>query len=161
MPVITVCLFSACTSKETQTEAVCKTPYDRLIAEIKAEPDPVVRERLMHEAEDMLMDTGAVAPLCHYSELYMMKEDVEGVYTTLTGEKYFMFADRGDADTLRISISGEPVSLDPALSASVDGTVFALNSFSGLYTYDKNGEPVPDLAEGVAISEDGLTIPSP
>ena len=153
--------LAASSAPETTTTdaptAIDWAPYDQLIADIKAENDPVVREQLMHEAEDMLMDTGAIAPICYYSDLYMMKEDVEGVYTTLTGEKYFMFASKGDDDTLRINISSEPVTLDPALGSSIDDTILALNSFAGLYAYDENSEPVPDLAEGVEISEDGLT----
>ena len=132
-------------------------PFDQLIADIKAETDLAVREQLMHDAEDILMDTGALVPIYYYNDLYMMKEDVEGVYATLTGEKFFMFASKGDADTLRINISSEPARLDPALNSSVDGSILANNSFSGLYTYDENGDLVPDLAEGVEISEDGLT----
>lgn len=34
------------------------THYDELIAEIKSTTDVVAREALMHEAEDMLMETG-------------------------------------------------------------------------------------------------------
>ena len=46
----------------------------------------------MHEAEDMLMDTWAVVPLYYYNDLYMMKSNVTGVYATVTGMKYFMYA---------------------------------------------------------------------
>ena len=132
-------------------------PYDQLIADIKAETDLAVREQLMHQAEDMLMDTWALIPLYYYNDLFMMSEELEGVYATLTGEKFFMFASMGDADTLRINLSSEPARLDPHLNSSVDGAVLAVNSFSGLYTYDAAGELVPDLAEATEISEDGLT----
>ena len=59
--------------------------YDELIAEIKAETDPAAREALMHEAEDMLMDTGAVVPITYYTDPYMLKEGVEGFYDTIEG----------------------------------------------------------------------------
>ncbi|NLM19400.1 MAG: peptide ABC transporter substrate-binding protein [Clostridiaceae bacterium] len=137
--------------------AIDWAPYNNLIADIKAETDPVVREHLMHQAEDMLMETGIFAPLTNINNFYLMKDHVEGVYATLSGGKYFMFASNGDAESLRINLTGEPARLDPVLNHSIDGLILALNSFSGLYTYDKNGELVPDLAEGVEISKDELT----
>ena len=42
--------------------------YDALIDSIKAENDPAAREALMHEAEAMLMDTGAVVPITYYTD---------------------------------------------------------------------------------------------
>lgn len=142
---------------EGEVATIDWAPYDQLIADIKAETDLEVREALMHQAEDILMDTWALVPLYYYNDLFMMKEELEGVYATLTGEKFFMFASMGDADTLRINLSSEPARLDPHLNSSVDGAVLAVNSFSGLYTYDENGDLVPDLAETTEISEDGLT----
>jgi peptide/nickel transport system substrate-binding protein/oligopeptide transport system substrate-binding protein len=38
----------------------------------------------------------------------------------------------------------------------VDGACLAANSFSGLYTYDQSGKPVPACATGYTVSEDGL-----
>lgn len=142
---------------EGEVATIDWAPYDQLIADIKAETDLEVREDLMHQAEDILMDTWALVPLYYYNDLFMMSEDLEGVYATLTGEKFFMFASKGDADTLRINLSSEPARLDPHLNSAVDGAVLAVNSFSGLYTYDENGDLLPDLAEATDISEDGLT----
>lgn len=142
---------------ENGVVAIDWAPYNKLIADIKEESDPVVRERLMHEAEDMLMETGIYAPLTNFNNFYLMNDDVEGVYATLSGERYFMFASKGDAESLRINLIGEPARLDPALIISTDGGILALHTFAGLYTYGKNGELVPDLAEGVEISKDGLT----
>lgn len=66
--------------------------YDELIAEIKAETDLTKRVALMHEAEDMLMETWAVVPLYYYNDPYMQKSNVEGVYTNAFGYKYFHHA---------------------------------------------------------------------
>ena len=100
---------------ETDT-ALDWSAYDALIADIKAETDPAAREALMHEAEDMLMDTGAVMPISYYTDPYMMKAGVEGIYSTIEGFKYFMYATNGNADTLRINLASEPDRLDPALN---------------------------------------------
>ena len=133
------------------------TEYDALIAKIKASTDFAEREAMMHQAEDMLMATYAVIPIYYYNDLYMQKESVEGVYSSMFGTKYFMYAKNGDATTLRLNLSSEPDHLDPALNSSVDGACLAANSFGGLYTYNSEGSLAPDMAEGFTLSEDGLT----
>lgn len=130
--------------------------YDRLIAEIRATADFAQREALMHQAEDMLMNTGALLPVFYYNDVYMQKEHVSGIYSNLSGCKFFRFA-KTVGDTLRLQIGGEPDGLDPALSSSAEGTCLTVNSFAGLYTFDARGNAVPDLAADEQISEDGMT----
>ena len=38
------------------------------------------------------MATGAVVPIYYYNDLYMQKSNVSGTYTTIFGNKYFMYA---------------------------------------------------------------------
>ena len=116
------------------------------------------RAELMHQAEDMLMETGALMPIYFYTDNYLQKEYLSNVYTTPFGYKYFMFAnlDNG-SDTLRICLASEPDKLDPALNSTVDGACLAINAFAGLMTYNEEGQQVNDLAESVEMSEDGLT----
>ena len=66
--------------------------YNDLIASIKAETDLTKRVGLMHQAENMLMETWAVVPLYYYNDPYMQKSNVEGVYTNSFGYKYFHHA---------------------------------------------------------------------
>ena len=47
--------------------------YDELIKEIRVETDSEKRIDLMHQAEDMLMDTWAVVPIYEYNDMYMEK----------------------------------------------------------------------------------------
>lgn len=131
--------------------------YNALIAEIKSTTDLVHREELMHKAEDMLMNTGCIVPLYHYNDVYMMKENITGVYSNLFGNKFFMYAGKGDETTLKVNLASEPDKLDPALNTTADGGCLAINSFSGLYTFDKDGNLVPALADSYTLSEDGLT----
>ena len=130
--------------------------YDALIAQIKAETDFAKRTELMHKAEDILMATNCVIPVYYYNDIYLQKDYVSGIYSNPYATKFFMFTklDNG-SDTLRLNLSSEPDYLDPALNSSVDGACLAANSFSGLYTYDASGKPVPACAEGYTISEDG------
>lgn len=132
-------------------------PYDALIKEIKTTTDFAKRVELMHQAEDMLMDTGAVVPLNYYDDTYMQKSSVQGIYSNLFGFKFFQYATNGDNKTLRINISSEPDRLDPALNSSVDGACLAIAGFGGLYTYDAEGKLVPNYATEYKVSEDGLT----
>ena len=132
--------------------------YDALIEQIRTCTDPVERIDLMHQAEDILMDTGALLPLYFYTDIYLQKDYLTNVYWTPFGYKYFMFAELGNgSDTLRMYLASEPDKLDPALNSTVDGAILAINSFAGLFTYDAEQKQVPDLAESYTVSDDGLT----
>ncbi len=65
--------------------------YDVLIAEIKACTDTENRYAMMHIAEDMLMETGAITPLYFYTDIYMIDDSVEGFFCNPLGYKYFMY----------------------------------------------------------------------
>lgn len=130
--------------------------YDSLINEIRNTIDFAQREALMHQAEDMLMNTGAILPIYYYNDIYMQKNYVSNIYPDPLGSKFFMFAET-DGDILRLNIGSEPDSLDPALNSFEDGVCLAVNSFAGLYTYDENRNAIPDLAADEQISGDGLT----
>lgn len=131
--------------------------FDALIAEIKSTTDFANRVTLMHQAEDILMGTGALVPIYYYNDLFMAKPAVQGYYTNPFGTKFFQHATNGDSTTLKLNISSEPAFLDPALNSSVDGAILAAASFGGLYSYDASGAPAPNFATGFEMSEDGLT----
>ena len=134
------------------------TEYNNLIAEIKSETDTEVRLAKMHQAEDLLMATGAVIPIYYYNDLYLQKTDVEGIYSNLFGFKYFQFASV-PRDVLKVNLASEPAKIDPALNSSVDGACIDVNLFAGLYTYDEEGNLQPDLADHdnpYEVSDDGL-----
>ncbi len=132
--------------------------YDELIAQIKSETDFAKRTELMHQAEDILMATNCVIPIYYYNDNYMQKDYVDGLYANLFGFKYYMYVDMANGSTtLRLNNGPEPEFLDPALNSSVDGACLAVNSFSGLYTYNAQGHTEPACATGYTVSDDGLT----
>ena len=130
--------------------------YDARIDQIRVETDLAAREALMHEAEDELMSTWAIMPLYYYNDVYMQSEDIGNIYCNLFGYKYFGFA-TAPGNTLSLQIASEPDKLDPALNSTVDGACLAILSFAGLFTYDENGQLVPDLAESYEESDDAMT----
>ena len=130
--------------------------YDALIAEVKSTTDYAEREAKMHEAEDILMETGAICPIYYYNDIYMQKSSVTNIYSNLYGFKYFMFAEADDT-TLSLNLASEPDTLDPALNSSVDGACLVVNSFAGLCSYDADGNVQLDVAADYTVSEDGMT----
>ncbi|MBQ3264595.1 MAG: peptide ABC transporter substrate-binding protein [Ruminococcus sp.] len=65
--------------------------YDVLISDIKSCTDNDTRYKLMHKAEDMLMDTGCLTPIYYYTDLYMLSKTVKGFFSNPLGYKYFMY----------------------------------------------------------------------
>lgn len=120
---------------EGEVDKIDWKDYDALIKSIKAEADPAKRADLMHQAETMLMETGAIVPLYHYNDSYMMKPELKDVTITPLGFKYFGQASMGDKKELNLNMGSEPETVDPQMNSSVDGACLSVNSFAGLYTY--------------------------
>ena len=65
--------------------------YDVLIAQIKSCTDKTTRYKMMHKAEDMLMETGCITPIYYYTDMYMLSKNVKGFFSNPLGYKYFMY----------------------------------------------------------------------
>ncbi len=65
--------------------------YDVLISLIKSCTVAETRTALMHEAEDMLMESGCIVPLYFYTDIYMLDDSVKGFFSNPLGYKYFMY----------------------------------------------------------------------
>ena len=157
--IVMVVSLVACGPKDTGKKVATFDwkPFDKLIDEIKSTNDLEARVGLMHEAEDMLMETGALCPIYHYNDNFMAKPDLKDYYVTPYAYKYFESATLGDKDTLNLCIASEPQYIDPTLNSSVDGAVMTVNSFSGLVMYNEDMELVPDCAEKIDIIDEGKT----
>ena len=59
---------------------------------------------------------------------------------------------------LRYATVGEPPSLDQQVLTSDLATTIAHHMFEGLYTFNASNAPVPLLASGETVSNDGKTI---
>lgn len=78
------CQFGRDESKELDWKA-----YDKLIDDIRSCVDLNERVELMHQAEDILMDTWCVLPIYYYNDPYMMKDYMTGMFCNKMGFKYF------------------------------------------------------------------------
>ena len=63
--------------------------YDVLITTIKSCTDAETRYALMHIAEDILMSTGCIVPLYYYTDIFMIKDNIDGFFVNPLGYKYF------------------------------------------------------------------------
>ncbi|MDD5900922.1 MAG: peptide ABC transporter substrate-binding protein [Lachnospiraceae bacterium] len=66
--------------------------YDAIIVQVKSSGDANKRFELMHEAEDILMETGAICPIYYYTDIYMCSASIDGFFSNPLGFKYFMYA---------------------------------------------------------------------
>jgi oligopeptide transport system substrate-binding protein len=65
--------------------------FDQIVSWIKTEQDLEVRNDLMHVAEDLIMETGAICPIYYYTDLYMISDSIDGFFSIPLGYKYFMY----------------------------------------------------------------------
>ncbi len=134
--------------KTQVTDGTWAETYDVLIGIIKTTADPETRYKLMHLAEDMLMETGCIMPLYYYSDLYMLSPKVQGFYTNKTGCKFFHSTTvDGSSRSIAVCLASEPDSIDPALNATVDGATLISHFFAGLARWSSDGTVVADCAE--------------
>ncbi len=66
--------------------------YDAIIAEVKSTSDANKRFELMHDAEDILMESGAICPIYYYTDIFMCSDKIDGFFASPLGFKYFMYA---------------------------------------------------------------------
>ena len=133
--------------------------YDKLIEYIKAEPDTTKRFALMHKAEDLLMSTGCIVPLYYYTDLYMVKSNITGFYSSPLGYKFFSQTVVGGSTTeINVCLASEPDSIDPALNSAVDGATIISHCFSGLYRWGLDSNGVLELQPDCAASAPAKTV---
>ena len=137
--------------------------YDATIALIKACTDLETRYELMHRAEDLLMSTGAIAPIYFYTTTFMLDDSVEGFFYNPLGYKYFWKTTvNGATDSLSVCVGSEPDTMDPALNSAADVATTINHLFAGLAKWDQDEtgklvimpDCVEELVEGVE-NEDG------
>ena len=126
--------------------------YDRLIEVIKSCSDTDKRFRLMHLAEDILMDTGCIMPLYFYTDVYMKDKNLDGFYSSPLGTKFFKSTTYLGKSSISVSLASEPQSLDPAFSSTVDSSTMLSHLFSGLAKWETDNSGNVFIAPDSAVS---------
>ena len=69
--------------------------YDKILKAVKASSDQTERMDLMHQAEDIIIgQDNALAPIYFYTQPYMLKDSVKGMYYTPLGFFFFGHASK-------------------------------------------------------------------
>ncbi len=130
--------------------------YDELLAESTRETDPVKRALILHKAEDMLIDTGAIAPITSGKSYMLVKTYITGVEFANDGNVNLAYMDGGNTKTIGVNLCSEVTKLDPVANTTIDISQIAQNTYARLLKKDADGNILPDLAESYTVSDDGL-----
>ena len=78
------------TSKSGNNDPGYNSPdYDAKIAAAKKEADPAKRMKILHEAEDILMNDMPIAPIYNYTNIVCVKDYVKGIHKSPLGFVFF------------------------------------------------------------------------
>ena len=79
------------TISENEKNLTWAQSYDKLMDLAAKEADPAKRFVILHNAETLLMSTGAICPIYYYTDIYMIKSNVKGFFSSPLGYKFFMY----------------------------------------------------------------------
>lgn len=84
--------YSVTLDGRTKDNCTWAESYDALLYRIQSSGDTAERYSLMHQAEALLMQTGAVCPLYWYTDTYLCNTHVQGLLSGPLGAQYLMGA---------------------------------------------------------------------
>ena len=84
--------YSVTLDGRTKGNCTWAESYDALLYRIQSSGDTAERYSLMHQAETLLMQTGAVCPLYWYTDTYLCNTHVQGLLSGPLGAQYLMGA---------------------------------------------------------------------
>lgn len=147
-------------TNDSRPEVIEWQGFSNLISDAIEEKDPYLRTNMLHEAEDMLMDSGAAIPLYSGITKYLINNDIEGVYVDYLSDVHYSHIYRKNSDgktPLRINIISEAANLDPQKDLLGNVYIFWFGVGASLVKFDENNNVVGDLATHYEVSDDGLT----
>ena len=146
-------IYSATIDGVKKDNLTWKDSYDAVIAKTKS-TSGAVRNEYLHQAEDILMSTGAIAPIYYYTDIFMENEKMSGFYSSPLGYKFFHKALVDGADEYTVCVGPKGDSFDPAKNSAVDGAIVISHVFEGLYRWKQPeaGDVAADLEPAQAAS---------
>lgn len=146
-------IYSATIDGVTRTGLTWKESYDAVIAKTKVTTGEA-RNEYLHQAEDILMSTGAIVPIYYYTDIFMMNTKMTGFYSSPLGYKFFHKAAVNGATEFSVCVGPKADSIDPAINSAVDGAIVISHAFEGLYRWKTPtiGTTASELEPGQAAS---------
>ena len=146
-------IYSAKIDGQVKNNLTWADAYDAVIAKTKV-TSGAERNEYLHQAEDILMSTGAIAPIYYYTDIFMKSADMDGFYSSPLGYKFFHRATIGSSTEYTVCVGPKGDSFDPAKNSAVDGAIVISHVFEGLFRWKKpdSGDIAADLEEAAAES---------
>ena len=112
------------------------------------------RNEYLHQAEDLIMSTGALIPIYYFTDTFLMSTKMNGYFHSSDGYKFFYRATVNQSTEFDICVGPKADSLDPAINSTTDGAIVILHAFEGLYRWKAPEEGIltNDLEPGLASS---------
>jgi len=132
------------------------------IAKNEPERTNLARYEIMHEAEELTMNTGAMIPLYNYQDPYLLKPNISDIYSSGIAGKFFdqLTKDGKNNQDFKFSIGTKANSFDPAINDDASTANVITNCFAGLCKWEK-GKEIPEYPRTydthIAINYDILT----
>lgn len=146
-------IYTATIDGVTKKNLTWAQSYDAVIAKTRVTTGNV-RNEYLHQAEDILMSTGAICPIYYYTDIYMKDVNMTGFYSSPLGYKFFHKAKVGGSGVFDICVGPKGDTFDPAKNSAVDGAIVISHVYEGLYRWQKpaEGTVAADLEPGQAAS---------
>jgi ABC-type oligopeptide transport system substrate-binding subunit len=127
--------------------------YDQLVNDARSEQDPAKRSEMYHQAEQILVgDDAGVIPIVYQQDEALVKTDLTGYATTPTGNRIFFGANKPE---IVVNVGSEPETLDPGMNQTVDGFIYATQTYESIYRYAADGSLV--LGQAASCDYDAAT----
>jgi ABC-type oligopeptide transport system substrate-binding subunit len=107
-----------------------------------------------YDAEKVMMEDMPVIPIYYYTDILMVKDNVQGWMKTTMGQFFFGNTSTDDGE-LAWNLGSDPKTLDPQLNSASDGGDVLTNLYEGLMR-EVDGKLVNGMADSYEVSEDGL-----
>jgi len=146
-------IYSATFDGVKQDNLTWAQSYDAIIAKTKVTSGDV-RNEYLHQAEDILMSTGAITPLYYYTDIFMLSTQQSGFYASPLGYKFFSKTQIGGSGEYTVCVGPQEDTLDPAMNSAADGAILINHAFEGLYRWKspESGLTATELEPGQAAS---------
>lgn len=129
----------------------------------------LARYEIMHEAEELLMKTGAMIPLYNYRDPYLLKPNIHGFCWVNLGYKFFdrIWSDDGRKN-YEVTVGTKAETLDPAANSDASTGLILENILCGANKYWRpegyqptDPDPQAVLGEGCCVVEKKLVTVDP
>ena len=127
-------IYEATIDGQKKTGLTWKQSYDAVIAKTKT-TSGAERNEYLHQAEDILMSTGAITPIYYYTDIFMKADSMTGFYSSPLGYKFFHRALVNGSGEYTVCVGPKGDSYDPAINSAVDGAIVISHVFEGLYRW--------------------------